>query len=210
MLQTDRIGRVIEIADELRAIAANGLHWATNEYDKARYDKLTSLSAELLSMVDTREAIELESIFRGDLGTRTPLVGACAAIFSEQGKILLVQRSDNERWVMPGGAADVGESPSAVAVRESWEETGLRVRPTRLIGVYETPASHSVFGMHLYIMVFLCEKESGELGLTNETIAYGYFAEEEVAVLPLHSRQGLRIADAFKAYRGEIGGGVFQ
>ncbi len=209
-MQKDRGSRLTEIADEFRAIATNGLHWADNEYDKARYDKVLSLAAELLSMSDTRNADEIERVFRGDLEIRTPFVGVDAAIFDEDGKILLVQRADNERWCMPGGAADVGESPSEAAIRETWEETGLRAKATRLMGVYASRLVWSPDAVHLYHLVFLCEVEGGELTLTNETVSFGYFTQEEIADLPLHRGHGIRIDDAFKMHRGEIQAPVFQ
>jgi len=169
-----------------------------------------SLAAELLGMVDTRSAEEIEQVFRGDLEIRTPFVGVDGAVFDAEGRLLLIQRKDNESWAMPGGAADVGETPSAVAVREVWEETGLRVRPLRLVGVYDSRKVGSPDAVHLYHLVFLCEKASGELMLTNETIAFGYFSEEEVARLTLHRGHGARIPDAFAIWRGEIGEAVFQ
>ena len=202
--------RLVEMADELRAIATNGLRWAATEYDEARYQKTMSLAAELLSMVDTREAEEIERVFRGDLEIRTPFVGVDGAVFDEEGKLLLIQRKDNGSWAMPGGAADVGEPPSAVAVREVWEETGLRVRATRLVGVYDSRKVGSPDAVHLYHLVFLCERKSGELALTNETLAFGYFSEEEVAGLELHKGHGPRIPDAFAMWRGDIAESVFQ
>jgi ADP-ribose pyrophosphatase YjhB (NUDIX family) len=206
----DNEDRLVEIADELRAIATNGLKWVATEYDEARYHKAMSLAAELLSMVDTRGADEIERVFRGDLGIRTPFVGVDGAVFDEEGRLLLIQRTDNESWAMPGGAADVGEPPSAVAVREVLEETGLRVRAVRLVGVYDSRKVGSPDAVHLYHLVFMCEQEGGELRLTNETIAFGYFSEEEVAELTLHRGHGVRIPDVFSMWRGEIGEAVFQ
>jgi hypothetical protein len=72
-MNQDHGDRLVEIADELRAVATNGLRWAATEYEEARYDKVMSLAAELLSMVDARGAAEIEEVFRGDLGTRTPM-----------------------------------------------------------------------------------------------------------------------------------------
>ena len=206
----DTGARLTEIADELRAIAVNGLHWATNEYDHARYDKVLSLAAELLGMADTRSAADIERIFRGDLSIRTPIVGVCAVVFNDEGKILLVQRSDNGKWNMPGGAADVGEPPSAVAVREAWEETGLRVHAKRLIGVYDSRAMRPDSPIHLYHLDFLCEPVGGELALTHETLAYGYFTQEEAATLHLHGSHGYLVPRAFSAYRGELDHTLFH
>ncbi|HYO51112.1 MAG TPA: NUDIX hydrolase N-terminal domain-containing protein [Chloroflexia bacterium] len=197
--------RLLRIADELRAIAVNGLHWAQNDYDRARYDKALSLAADLLSLTDTRDASEIESIFRGDMGLRTPFVGVDAAIFNSERKILLVQRADTQTWCMPGGMAEVGESPAQVAEREVWEETGLHVETRRLVGVFD---SHVTLGwpaspVHLYHVCFICERVGGNLTLTNETIAYGFFSEEEAASLALHRGHAFRIPCAFRVYRGE-------
>ena len=66
--------------------------------------------------------------------------GASAIIFDDTGqKVLLTCRTDNGRWCLPGGGMDPGESASECCVREVLEETGLRVRVTRLIGVYTSP-----------------------------------------------------------------------
>lgn len=202
-MEKDAGTRITEIADQLRALATNGLHFAGNEHDHARYNKILTLAAELLTIADLRQASEIEQIFRGDLAMRTPFVGVCAVIFDAEGRILLTQRADNGKWCMPGGAADVGEAPSAVAVREAWEETGLRVKPVRLIGVYDGPTMRGPGPLHLYHLDFLCDVEGGELGLTNETTAFGYFTEAEAVALPLHGSHAYRIPLAFAAYRGE-------
>jgi 8-oxo-dGTP pyrophosphatase MutT (NUDIX family) len=169
-----------------------------------------SLAAELMSMADTRDAQEIERVFRGDLGFRTPLVGVEAAVFNDEGKLLLVQRKDNGRWCMPGGAADVGESPATTAVREAWEETGLRVRAERLVGVYDSRQIWSQEGVHLYYLTFICRCVGGELALTHETSAFGYFSQPEALHLPLHHAHGYRITEAFRAFRGEVEQCIFQ
>jgi len=202
-LQSDIGTRIAEIADELRALATNGLHWASNEYDHARYDKVLELAAQLLSLADTRDAGEIESVFRGDLGVRSPLTGVSAAVFNSEGKILLTRRKDNGTWCMSGGLSEVGESPSSVAVRETLEETGLEVETKRLIGVFDSRLSSSLSALHIYHLDFLCEPSGGELVLTNETVAYGYFSEEETYGLAMHGSHAHRIPYAFQAYRSE-------
>jgi 8-oxo-dGTP pyrophosphatase MutT (NUDIX family) len=204
-MQDEAANRLVEIADELRAIAENGLQWAPTEYDRVRYDKALSLAAELLSMAEVRDAEEIHRIFRGNLAIRTPFVGIDAAIFDEAGRILLVQRIDNERWCMPGGLADVGESPAQVAEREVWEETGLHVQAVRLVGVFDSRVNMGweASPVHLYHIAFICERRGGRLTLTNETVDFGYFAEEEATALPLHRGHVFRIPAAFRVYRGQ-------
>jgi 8-oxo-dGTP diphosphatase len=62
------------------------------------------------------------------------------AVREEQGRLLLVQRCDSRTWELPGGRVDVGESAVEAAVRETAEETGLRVRITGLVGLFTDPA----------------------------------------------------------------------
>jgi 8-oxo-dGTP pyrophosphatase MutT (NUDIX family) len=180
------------------------LHWSTTEYDKARYERTLSLAAELLGMTDSRTAEEIEQVYRGDLSIRSPFVAADAAIFDGEGRLLLVQRADNERWCMPGGLADVGEPPSRVAEREVWEETGLEVRATRLVGVFDSRTMRAPYVTHLYNLTFLCEIVGGALSITHETLAYGYFTEEQLSALPIHGTNGYRIPYVFRTCRGEI------
>jgi len=62
------------------------------------------------------------------------------AVHDDQGRVLLVQRCDSGAWEFPGGRMDVGETAIAAAVRETAEETGLRVRITGLVGLFSDPA----------------------------------------------------------------------
>ena len=64
------------------------------------------------------------------------LTGVGAVVPDAQGRILLIRRSDSGQWSLPGGAIDPGEAPAQALVREMWEETGLRVRPVRILGVF--------------------------------------------------------------------------
>ena len=71
-----------------------------------------------------------------DLLTAT---AASVSVLDENGRILLVQLADTQSWALPGGAIDPNELPADAAARECWEETGVVVKPTRLIGVFGGP-----------------------------------------------------------------------
>jgi ADP-ribose pyrophosphatase YjhB (NUDIX family) len=64
------------------------------------------------------------------------LPGAMAVIRNEAGEVLVARRNDDGLFDVPGGFCDLGETTSATVVRETFEETGLRVEPVRVIGVY--------------------------------------------------------------------------
>src|SRR6185503_2753460 len=117
-------------------------------------------------------------------------IGCSAIIFSEQReKILLTRRTDNGRWCLPGGAMEAGESLTECCAREVEEETGLKVKVGRLIGVYSTP--HRIIeyadGNRIQFVSHSFEAEviGGELTLSDETTEYGYFTVDEIANLDL-------------------------
>jgi ADP-ribose pyrophosphatase YjhB (NUDIX family) len=60
-------------------------------------------------------------------------------VVNDAGEILLIRRTDNDNWALPGGAMDLGESLPDAAVRETLEETGVRVEITGLVGIYTDP-----------------------------------------------------------------------
>mgnify|MGYP001358779052 CR=1 FL=1 len=58
---------------------------------------------------------------------------------------------------MPGGALEVGETPAEGVARETLEETGVRVRATRLVGLFDSRFSGRATAHHIYMFLFLCE-----------------------------------------------------
>ena len=60
-------------------------------------------------------------------------------VANDAGDVLLIRRSDNGNWAVPGGAIDLGESMVQAAVRETLEETGIACRITGLVGIYTDP-----------------------------------------------------------------------
>ena len=130
-------------------------------------------------------------------------VGCSAIIFDKnRGKVLLTQRTDNGRWCLPGGALEAGESAAEACEREVCEETGLKVCATRLIGVYSNPDQLVVYpdGNKAFFVVLSFEAEilEGELGLSNETTAFGYFSLEEMESMPMHGEHKARVEDALR------------
>lgn len=88
-------------------------------------------------------------------------------------RLLLTRRTDNGRWCLPGGAMDPGESLEECCVREVWEETGLRVRVVRLIGIYSTPHRITYYAdgnrWQTVSANFLAEITGGTLGVSDGT-----------------------------------------
>jgi ADP-ribose pyrophosphatase YjhB (NUDIX family) len=104
-------------------------------------------------------------------------IGVNIAII-QSGEILLTRREDFEVWCLPGGAVDEGESIAQAAIREAYEETGLEVELTRLVGIYSRPGWPSA-GAH--IVSFTARPVGGELKPDpNEVIEMDYFAPDNL------------------------------
>lgn len=136
----------------------------------------------------------------GKLGTLA--LGCAAAIFdSTRQKVLLVRRLDNSLWCLPGGHMDPGESVSEACAREVFEETGLQIQVGKLIGVYSDPHRRVDYPdgkrVQSVVLTFEAQPISGELRLSNETSAYGWFSLAEIDTLDLVDGHRARIADAF-------------
>ena len=145
----------------------------------------------------------MSTIRRGErIGKEGALrVGASALIFDEaRDRILMTQRSDNSRWCLPGGGMDPGESASETCIREVMEETGLQVQVTRLIGVYTTPDMLIEYldGNKVQPVSFSFEAEitGGELGLSDETIDFGWYTVDEIDTMDTLEHHLTRIYDA--------------
>jgi 8-oxo-dGTP pyrophosphatase MutT (NUDIX family) len=131
-------------------------------------------------------------------------LGCSAAIFDAQRRILLTRRADNGQWCLPGGGMDAGESAAEACEREVWEETGLRVRVTRLVGVYSYPDQLVVYPdgnkAHIVALHFETEILSGAPTLSNETTDFGYFTLEEIDGLEMFGRHKERILDTLEKH----------
>lgn len=76
-------------------------------------------------------------------GELLQLPSAAIALRDDDGRVLLARHVETGVWGLPGGGVEPGETPADAAVREFWEETGVLVRLTRLIGVFGS-AEHIV------------------------------------------------------------------
>jgi ADP-ribose pyrophosphatase YjhB (NUDIX family) len=192
-------------ADKLRDMSAMGLYYTTNQYDRERYHTLQSLAIEMQAFAGGQLPDELEPLRVPVFSRPTPFSGADAAIVDDTGRMLLIQRADNQCWAMPGGALDVGETPAEGAVREAREETGVLCEPVVLVGVFDSRRCGSRSRHHLYHYVFLCRPLAGTPiapSHPDEVLDMQWFAEEELpeVIDPGHRS---RIPLAYAAWRGE-------
>ncbi|MBF9069991.1 NUDIX hydrolase [Streptacidiphilus fuscans] len=121
--------------------------------------------------------------------------GVTAVILDGEGRVLLTHRSDNRRWALVAGIVEPGEEPADAAVREAWEEVGLRILPERLAGVgVDPPAVYPNGDQVQYLnLTFRCRVLSGEARVNDdESLAVGWFAVDALPDdLGAHQRRHL-------------------
>ena len=135
-------------------------------------------------------------------------MGCSAAFFDEQGRIFLTRRADNGQWCLPGGGMEPGESVAEACEREVFEETSLRVRVKRLVGVYSHPDQLVVYPdgnkAHIVALHFEVEIIDGEPGLSDETTDFGYFSVQDIEGLEMFGRHRERVIDTLENHAATL------
>ena len=101
-------------------------------------------------------------------------------------KILLVRERSDGLWTLPGGWADVGDSPADAVVREIREESGFETRATKLLALLDRNRhGHPPVLRHYYKVFLRCEIVGGSPTTSHEIQAVGFFGEDEIPELSL-------------------------
>ncbi|MEA2743006.1 MAG: hypothetical protein QOF90_444 [Acetobacteraceae bacterium] len=169
-------------AREIQAIAQAGLAFSKDPYDLDRFAALRRLSARILADHTDADPGRLARLFDAETGYATPKVGVRGAVFDTSGRILMVRETaDDNRWTLPGGWADVNQTPAQSVVREVFEESGYHVRPIKLAAVWDRARqAHPPTAFSVVRMFFICALDGGEPRTSIETSEVGWFAESEV------------------------------
>jgi ADP-ribose pyrophosphatase YjhB (NUDIX family) len=185
----------------LQAIAQDGLTYSNDDYDLGRYEQLRELAAEMLAAHSTDTLEEVRDLLVLETGPATPKVDVRAAVF-ENDRILLVKEPDEPGWAVPGGWADVGESPSEAAARETLEESGYSVRPVRLLAAYDRERhGHPPMSYHVYKLVYLCELLAEERLTDVDAHGARFFGEQEIPDLSVPRITRAQISRFFAQHR---------
>jgi ADP-ribose pyrophosphatase YjhB (NUDIX family) len=142
----------------------------------------------------------IEHIDNPDAPKANSLVPAASAIVTdEEGRILLIRRSDNDLWSIPGGAMEIGESISQTAVREVREETGLDVEPLYVVGIYSNPRHVVEYSdgevRQQFSVCFACKVIGGQISASSESIEVRFCTLDEITELQMTSSIRRRIDD---------------
>ncbi|MBC8206228.1 MAG: NUDIX hydrolase [Kiritimatiellales bacterium] len=204
------MSKTIEWARRIAALAQAGLTYTKDPYEKERCEELQALAAEMMAaateqaepasnhlsthrktLCPSRLATSnhWKKIFQNESGYATPKVDVRGAIFQD-GKVLLSREQDDDCWSLPGGWADVNDTPSEAVIREVREETGYPVRCTKLAAVldrdlhYKEPGHAHPF--HIYKLLFLCELTGDAGELCHDITDAAFFDLDDLPPLSKH------------------------
>lgn len=187
----------LERAKKLQAIAQTGLAYSKDKYDLERFEMLQEMSIEMLSEFTEMDQIEVTHLFDNETGYPTPKTDIRAVIFKDD-KILMVQENDGE-WSLPGGWADIGFSPSEIAVKETKEESGFDVKTVKLIALFDKKCHpHPPSAFHVYKIFIQCEIIGGAAQTGIETKDVEFFSASDLPTLSVERNTKSQIEIAFR------------
>jgi ADP-ribose pyrophosphatase YjhB (NUDIX family) len=199
-------GQLALWAERLRDISAMGLNFSKNFHDQEAYGSVQTIAMEMSAAAAGLSFDEIAPLRSTIFARPTPLAVGDGAVIDGDGRILLIQRADNGKWAMPGGALMVGETPAAGVIREVLEETGVPCRAVGLVGVFDSRLCGTQTGHHLYHFQFLCaplaERDPDKQSHALEVLDVGWFSAE---ALPAEIDPGhvTRIPAAYRMWHGD-------
>lgn len=175
--------RWLDWCRELQAIAQNGLTYGTGHFDLERYKRLQEIAAEMIGAGAGVDPGKLVKTFADDTGYATPKVDVRGVVFRD-GKILLVKELEDGGWTLPGGWADVGDTPAEAVVREVFEESGFQTRAVKILMVLDRDRQgHPPILHHAHKLFIRCEITGGGPADSHETAGADFFAEDSIPPL---------------------------
>jgi ADP-ribose pyrophosphatase YjhB (NUDIX family) len=193
--------KLLDWARRVQALAQTGLAYTKDPYDIERYKSLRQIAAEILTASAGSVSADLVETFTGEIGYATPKIDVRAAVFDGDRVLLVKERSDG-KWTLPGGWADIGESPSTAIVREVREESGYSVIARKLGAVYDRDLhGHPPMPYYIYKLFFLCELIDGAPQTSTEIEDVAFFQEGELPPLSLSRVTPKEISHLFEHHR---------
>ncbi len=171
---------------QLQAIAQTGLTYTKDVFDKQRYKMIQQITAEIAANYSDVPQEKIISLFQNEIGYATPKVDVRGAVFQND-KILLAQEKSDQLWTLPGGWADIHESPSEVVEKEIREESGYICKAKKLIAIYDMEKhAHPPQAYHVYKLIILCELIDGKATTSIETSAVDFYSEDDIPPLSIN------------------------
>lgn len=156
--------KIIEIAQQLRAMAQTGLCYDNDNYQRERYENILRLSTEMMSIAGGLECSDIENSFNLLKEYATPKLDVRGVVFNKNRQILLTHEKCDGKWSLPGGWSDPGYTPAECTVKEVWEEAGIKVTAKRLLLLLDYRNwNYPPSNLPIYKIFLLCEANPDDL-----------------------------------------------
>ena len=201
-MSTNHDPQWLQWARSLQAIAQNGLTFAEDAYNVERYEAVRQIAAEMMAAGSGAPVSQVLDLFGREVGYATPKVDVRGVVFRDEALLLVKELADGG-WTLPGGWADVNESPSEAVAREVREESGFEVRPAKLLAVFDRSkhGHRPPYPYHIYKLFLRCEIVGGSAETSSETGGAAFFRENEIPPLSISRVTPGQIARLFEHYR---------
>ena len=183
------IPQVLGWAQKLQAIAQTGLNYNPPPFDRERYEHVLEIAAEMLIASGDTDLAAVKAMFDLQSGHATPKIDVRGVVFCDNKLLMVQEKMDGSRWTLPGGWADIGDTPSGATEREIFEESGYQARAIKLLAFYDrNQHNHPPFPFHAYKAFFRCELIDAERHIDpladsasySETGEVAFFGEDEI------------------------------
>jgi len=176
---------ILELARRIQAISQTGIRFTKDNFDKQRFEELREISVNLVSKITDAKIEKIRDLFTDENGFQTPKIDVRAVVIKNNMILLTKELSDN-KWSLPGGYADVNYSPSEIAEKEVFEETGLIVKTNRILAIIDTNKHNfPPLEYHFYKIVYLCNLIGGKLSGSDETSETDFFDFDKLPELSI-------------------------
>ncbi len=194
----------LEWVRRLNSIAQAGFTYNNNAFDQERYQQIQAVASEIADAHTDIPKNKIDTLYQQEKGYVTPKVDVRGVVFNEAGEILLVKEASTGKWTLPGGWADVWDTPSQAVEREVREESGYETRATKLLALLDRDnQGHPAHEFAIWKTYFLCELKGGSAQTSTETSDVGFFAEDKLPELDTGRTLKKHILRFFEHYRDE-------
>ena len=204
-MESDPSARWLEWARSLQAMAQTGLTYSADSFDIERYHAIRRIAAEMIAAAAGQSEVPaILGLLEAETGYATPKTDVRGVVFDQDGQLLLVRERSDGRWTLPGGWADVGNTPAENVVREIREESGFETRAVKVLAVYDRDKhTQPPLIWHVYKLFIRCEITGGAAatGGTSETTGVGFFPPDGVPDLSTGRTTASQIARMFAHFR---------
>lgn len=195
---------LLEEIKRIKAISDVGLLYAANGFESQRYTELQEIALRMLAQLSGQRMEDLEMAFPPVKDYPTAKVDIRALVINADKKILLVKESADGKWSLPGGWADIGNSPGETAEKEVKEETGLEVVAKNLLAVFDKRKHpHPPQPHYVYKIVIECNLMSGTITKGFDILDAQFFS---IDALPELSRDRILESQIQLVYSKAISG----